>query len=252
MILERVRDRWKRLSARNARKDVRGSRAIDTALNSSLAPARRLLAIAVLALSPLAAPAAVAQPCICLTCMLGTSEAFRATGGSMMPTIAPEACFVVDLRDAAREGVKPGDIIAYLRGEEAYVTRVVATAGHRVKLTDGRVAIDGTPVETADRPPLVTAEAIPADRCPTPVGDACKVRRLTETLPNGETYEVLDVLVGSMMDETEVFEVPEGHVFGLSDNRDNAIDSRMQTGGPGYIALDQVIGPVISIATPLR
>ncbi|UOM35995.1 signal peptidase I [Acuticoccus sp. I52.16.1] len=216
-----------------------------------LGRARHLTALAALATSTaLGTPAAVAQPCMCLTCFLGDSEAFRSSGASMMPNIAPRACLVVDRGAAARAAVKPGDVVAYRRDDQdgtIYLTRIVATGGQTISLHGGRVSIDGTPIATERLAPLDTADAVPATRCPEPRGDACRVPRLAETLPNGARYEVLDVLVDGMLDFMPERTVPAGHVFGLADNRDNGIDSRVMETGPGFIALDQIVGPVTTV-----
>jgi signal peptidase I len=68
---------------------------------------------------------------------------------------------------------------------------------------------------------------------------------LRETLPNGVTFGVLDILDGPM-DHTRAFEVPDGHVFVLGDNRDNSADSRIPqaSGGIGFIPLKNIIGIV--------
>ena len=210
-----------------------------------------LLAIVALVAAGGVTPA-VAQPCICLTCMFGTAEAFRAGSASMMPAIAPEACLVVDTSPAARETAAPGDIVAYRRGEGdaamLFLTRIVATGGQTVQMRGGRVVLDGNTLPAEDVAPLVSPSVIPADRCPSRVGDACRVRRLRETLPNGVSYEVLDLLVGGLFDDTAAVTVPEGHVFGLADNRDNAVDSRMDHMGSGPIARDEIVGRVTSVA----
>ena len=51
-----------------------------------------------------------------------------------------------------------------------------------------------------------------------------------ETLPNGVSYRTLDINPQSLGDDTQVFEVPEGHYFMMGDNRDNSADSRFEVG----------------------
>jgi signal peptidase I len=45
-------------------------------------------------------------------------------------------------------------------------------------------------------------------------------------------------------DNTEMFTIPEGYVFVLGDNRDNAVDSRfpLATDGYGFVPLENIIG----------
>jgi signal peptidase I len=80
------------------------------------------------------------------------------------------------------------------------------------------------------------------------VGNACgmeskgKARRWRETLPDGVSYETLDCLDNSLLDDTDVFDVAPGRYFMLGDNRDNSSDSRMAD--VGTIPLENLIGRV--------
>ncbi|MBX8828000.1 signal peptidase I, partial [Ochrobactrum sp. SFR4] len=60
-----------------------------------------------------------------------------------------------------------------------------------------------------------------------------------ETLPNGVSYETLDVSPNAMGDNTRVFEVPAGHYFMMGDNRDNSLDSRYSV---GYVPYENFVG----------
>jgi signal peptidase I len=62
-----------------------------------------------------------------------------------------------------------------------------------------------------------------------------------ETLPNGVSYETLDLLDNGFLDNTQEYSVPAGHYFMMGDNRDNATDSRVLS-QVGYIPFTNLIG----------
>ena len=62
-----------------------------------------------------------------------------------------------------------------------------------------------------------------------------------ETLPNGVTYPVLDLVDEGIGDNTEVYKVPENHFFMMGDNRDNSTDSRFLS-EVGYVPFENLVG----------
>ena len=72
-------------------------------------------------------------------------------------------------------------------------------------------------------------------------GKTRRVPRYIETLSNGVSYEVLDLVENGFGDNTTVFKVPEGHYFMMGDNRDNSTDSRVGS-AVGYVPLENFIG----------
>jgi signal peptidase I len=68
-----------------------------------------------------------------------------------------------------------------------------------------------------------------------------ELARFRETLPDGGlSYTVLDIVARGSLDNTEVYEVPDGHVFAMGDNRDNSLDSRVPN--VGFIPIENLIG----------
>lgn len=111
-----------------------------------------------------------------------------------------------------------------------YIKRVVGLPGDRIQMRDGELIINGVAVKREkigqiDNPDI-TEVSRPVD-----------VYR--ETLPNGVSYNTLDITPNSIGDNTREFVVPEGHYFMMGDNRDNSSDSRFSV---GYVPAENLVG----------
>lgn len=111
-----------------------------------------------------------------------------------------------------------------------YIKRIVGLPGDRLQVRDGILHING---ESAERVRLENFR----DDDGTSNGELARYR---ETLPGGPSYTVLDIVARGSLDNTDVYEVPEGHVFAMGDNRDNSLDSRVPN--VGFIPIDNLIG----------
>ncbi|WP_193175635.1 signal peptidase I [Oricola nitratireducens] len=111
-----------------------------------------------------------------------------------------------------------------------YIKRVIGLPGDRVQMRNGQLFINDKPVkreyEGQIDNPDVTERFGPVDV-------------YKETLPNGVSYDTLDLSPNSSADNTREFVVPEGHYFMMGDNRDNSNDSRF---GVGYVPLENFVG----------
>lgn len=112
-----------------------------------------------------------------------------------------------------------------------YIKRVIGLPGDKIQMIDGVLQINGTPVPKVKIDDYVTRDEFGETR----------VARYRETLPNGVSYEVLDLDPHSFSDNTPVFEVPAGHYFMMGDNRDNSTDSRV-LGAVGYVPFENFVG----------
>ncbi|PWJ85264.1 signal peptidase I [Pseudaminobacter salicylatoxidans] len=111
-----------------------------------------------------------------------------------------------------------------------YIKRVVGLPGDRIQMRDGQlfindVAVPRVKVGQIDNPDI------------TEVNRPVDVYR--ETLPNGVSYDTLDLTPSSIGDNTREFVVPEGHYFMMGDNRDNSTDSRFSV---GYVPEENLVG----------
>lgn len=161
-----------------------------------------------------------------------------------------------------------GDIVivtppdADRRGEDL-IKRVIGLPGDVVRMSGGRLWLNGRPVAVQDEgyrlmpvdgnfhcdardpdperafPGFATARITGAD------GRVyCRLHIIRETLPNGRSYDTID-FGPSAEDDFPAYRVPAGHVFLMGDNRDMSADSRVPTelnGLGGAVPIENIAG----------
>jgi signal peptidase I len=121
-----------------------------------------------------------------------------------------------------------------------YIKRVIGLPGDTIEVRGGRLVINGKPVKSERRPPVM----VPVDiNVPCGIefsgfqvraadGNAyCRLPIVRETLPNGVSYDTID-LGQSAGDDYGPVKVPADHLFLMGDNRDRSADSRFDLGPP--------------------
>jgi signal peptidase I len=111
-----------------------------------------------------------------------------------------------------------------------YIKRVVGLPGDRIQMKNGQLFINGTPV-TREKTGEIDNPDITEQNRPIDV--------YRETLPNGVSYDTLDIDKNGIGDDTREFVVPAGNYFMMGDNRDNSADSRFTV---GYVPAENLVG----------
>ncbi len=111
-----------------------------------------------------------------------------------------------------------------------YIKRVIGLPGDRIQMRDGVLYINDVAVPREKVGEINNPDITEVDR---------PVDVYRETLPNGVSYDTLDLTPNSVGDNTREFVVPAGHYFMMGDNRDNSADSRFSV---GYVPEENLVG----------
>ena len=127
-----------------------------------------------------------------------------------------------------------GEVVVFKTPEDNrtdYIKRVIGLPGDRIQIIDGKIIINDN---------LILRKKL-KDFIDTDKNSSIKrIRKYKEYFFNKE-IEVLDITDQGIVDNTNLYIVPEGHFFVMGDNRDNSQDSRF-TNIVGYIPIENLIG----------
>ncbi len=125
-----------------------------------------------------------------------------------------------------------GDVVVFHYKGVDYIKRLIGLPGDRIQMKHGQLFLNGKAVPRRAAPSFSTSDYY---------GHRREVKRYRETLPNGKTYQTLDLVENGTGDDTRVFHVPVGHYFMMGDNRDNSSDSRFRS-PIGFVPAENLIG----------
>ena len=127
-----------------------------------------------------------------------------------------------------------GDVVVFKTPEDNrtdYIKRVIGLPGDRIQIVDGKIIINDN---------LILRKRL-NDFIDTDKNSSIKrIRKYKEYFFDKEV-EVLDIMDQGIVDNTQLYNVPEGHFFVMGDNRDNSQDSRF-INVVGYIPIENLIG----------
>ena len=160
-----------------------------------------------------------------------------------------------------------GDVVVFkapMSNGTDYIKRVIGLPGDVIQMRNGILEINGVAVKKERIEDLVIPvtqnmrDTADLDRNPFPCwranmeepsvdgGTQCRYPRFRETLPEGKTYEILDLENGLEGDDTEAFVVGENDLFLMGDNRDRSADSRWspidKPGAIGIVPQENLVG----------
>ena len=113
-----------------------------------------------------------------------------------------------------------------------YIKRIVGLPGDKIQVREGRLYLNGK---------LVERKPLPGYASRGPFGSKIRIAQFEETLPIGVKHLILEKTDRGRLDNTAVYTVPPGHVFGMGDNRDDSLDSRVLN-QVGYIPMENLVG----------
>jgi signal peptidase I len=127
-----------------------------------------------------------------------------------------------------------GDVVVFRLPKDDttdYIKRVIGLPGDRIQMISGVLHINDKPIERQRVDDFIDEDA----------GRTVRVKRWRETLPNGVSYNTLDLQDNGFLDNTQVYTVPPGNFFMMGDNRDNSTDSRVLS-QVGYVPFENIVG----------
>ena len=178
----------------------------------------------------------VAAPTLILLALPFEPVAWRSyyvPSASMLPTLPIGERFLVQDGWYLTRPPRRGEVAVFTLpgGEIAYVKRIIGLPGDTVRMSAGRLILNG--------------KAVPAETVE--IDEATTATRQIWRLPDGPEVTVLRQ---HRRTTTELFHVPAGHVFMIGDNVENSTDSRFDP-RMRFVPFDALVGRAAIVYWPL-
>ena len=127
-----------------------------------------------------------------------------------------------------------GDVVVFKLPSNTsidYIKRIIGLPGDKIQVIGGQLYINGEATKREKLPMVRLVED----------GKAVTRYEYIETLPEGATFHIYEDGNNQPLDNTAVFTVPSGHFFMMGDNRDNSMDSRVES-LVGFVPFENIVG----------
>ena len=127
-----------------------------------------------------------------------------------------------------------GDVVVFKTPENNrtdYIKRVIGLPGDKIEIKNGIIFINGSEIFRKKLNDFIDTDNNTSNK---------RVRMYNEYFLNKE-IKILDITDNGIVDNTQLFNVPENHFFVMGDNRDNSQDSRFIS-TVGFIPYENLVG----------
>ncbi len=126
-----------------------------------------------------------------------------------------------------------GDVVVFKTPQDNrtdYIKRVIGLPGDKIKIIRGDIYLNDNLIIREKMNDFIDYDK------------NVSIKRIRKYKENHEmlSFEILDMMDNGIADNTELFEVPDGHFFVMGDNRDNSQDSRFKS--VGFIPFNNLVG----------
>tara|TARA_B100000575_G_scaffold287924_1_gene287057 strand:+ start:4391 stop:5119 length:729 start_codon:yes stop_codon:yes gene_type:complete len=129
---------------------------------------------------------------------------------------------------------KRGDVVVFKTPENNrtdFIKRVIGLPGDKIQIIDGHIIINNSKILRKKMNDFIDNDKNITNK---------RIRKYKEYFFENE-IEVLDIIDGGIVDNTNIYTVPNNHFFVMGDNRDNSQDSRF-INSVGFVPFNNLVG----------